>query len=319
MRVEAHAIGGYTNGYTVLDMPEAYNMFPNGGIYQDSYAITRIVFQTGEEIVHETVKTEVLKNSTAFMITDMLIDVVDSFGYQGFSFPNMLIAGKSGQSNYSAAVINSKNIPTSAVKDLWFIGYSNQYTIGVWSGGKTFDNYIESKDIRMSRHIFRDIMLNINSTNSTILLKPNNVTSVNVEVNNEDILLPSDNTPVKYIKNEYFIRGTEPTEISEKFFTLEAPESIELKYEINDDLLTINWLEALPYNEELGEIRYEICLVKNGEKTVIGNTTNLTVDFKIGVFSLLFYDEIIIKTMYSETREFESEYQSVSISIQELL
>ncbi|XMB66385.1 transglycosylase domain-containing protein [Mycoplasmatota bacterium zrk1] len=319
MRIEAHAIGGYTNGYTVLDMTEAYNIFPNEGIYKDSYAISKIVFQTGEEIINESVEKRVIKHSTAFMMTDMLIDVVNSFGYQGFVFPNMVVAGKTGQSNFPEHVRNDNNIPITAVKDLWFIGYSNQYTVGVWSGGKDLNNYINSKNNRLSRHIFRDIMLDINSTNSQIVSKPSNVMSVNIEIDNEELLLPSEDTPLRYIKNEYFIIGTAPNEISTKFFSLDKPETIDLSYEIKNELLSINWDEVEPLNDNLGEVRYEVCLVKNGKRNIIGNTTLNNMKLEIGIFSLLFYDEVVIKAMYTNTNDHASEYQVIRITISELL
>ncbi|QVK20183.1 penicillin-binding protein [Mycoplasmatota bacterium] len=319
MRIEAHAIGGYTNGYTVLDMTEAYNIFPNEGIYKDSYAISKIVFQTGEEIINESVEKRVIKHSTAFMMTDMLIDVVNSFGYQGFVFPNMVVAGKTGQSNFPEHVRNDNNIPITAVKDLWFIGYSNQYTVGVWSGGKDLNNYIDSKNNRLSRHIFRDIMLDINSTNSQIVSKPSNVMSVNIEIDNNELLLPSEDTPLRYIKNEYFIIGTAPSEVSTKFFSLDKPETIDLSYEIKNELLSINWDEVEPLNDNLGEIRYEVCLVKNGKRNIIGNTTLNNMKLEIGIFSLLFYDEIVIKAMYTNTNDHASEYQVIRITISELL
>ncbi|XMB87372.1 transglycosylase domain-containing protein [Mycoplasmatota bacterium WC44] len=315
IQVEPHAIGGFSNGYTVLEMTTAYNAFPNNGLYKDSFAITKIVFQNGDEIVVNPESTQVMKSSTAFMVTDMLKDVVTSFGYQGFTFPNMVVAGKTGQSNYPEDVRNSNDIPTTAVKDLWFIGYSNEYTIGVWSGGTDLKHYVDTSSKRLSRKIFQDIMLKVDGSNSSIIPKPKDVVSVNVEIENSEVMLPSEYTPIKYIKNEYFIKGTEPSVESTKFHPLDTPTNIKMNYSVKAEKLFVSWDEVKPNNEDLGKILYEVSLIKNGDKTILSNDVDTDFTFSVGLFALLFYDEIEIRAHYSSTEDFSSDTVRIDIDV----
>jgi penicillin-binding protein 1A len=105
-----------------LEMTNAFGTFANEGIWVEPIAIKRIEDRNGnviEEIIPET--KEVLSEGVAYIISDMLEDVIDyGTGTSVRRFFHRPAAGKTGTSqNYT---------------DSWFVGYTPQYVAGVWLG-----------------------------------------------------------------------------------------------------------------------------------------------------------------------------------------
>ena len=116
------ALGGVTKGFTVLEMANAYSTIANGGIYMTPKLYTKVVDKDGKEVLsQDTTAKRVMKDSTAYMLTDCLETVVKSGTGAGIiKVGNMPVAGKTGDTNSD--------------KDQWFIGYSPYYTIACWNG-----------------------------------------------------------------------------------------------------------------------------------------------------------------------------------------
>ena len=80
-------------------------------------------------------KTEkAMSDSTAYMITDSLIWAVEGYGNIGGRVSGVKLAAKTGTSNLTSAVQRQYGLPSSAINDLWTVGYNNEYAIGVWYG-----------------------------------------------------------------------------------------------------------------------------------------------------------------------------------------
>ena len=107
-----------------LEMVSAFGVFANQGIRVEPVAILRIEDRYGNVVYeHRPQRSEVLNRSTAYIITNMLQDVVNH-GTGGsvrwkynFQAP---AAGKTGTTNDYA--------------DAWFIGFTPRLTAGVWVG-----------------------------------------------------------------------------------------------------------------------------------------------------------------------------------------
>ncbi len=118
------SIGGLEVGSSVEENTNAYATFANKGQFIDAYMIDKIVDLDGNVIYeHEVVAEPVFSPETAYMMTDMLRDVLD-YG-TGQRAQNMLkfssdFAGKTGTSQQ--------------FRDVWFIGYNPNVTLGVWLG-----------------------------------------------------------------------------------------------------------------------------------------------------------------------------------------
>lgn len=120
----ATGIGGLKYGTTVEENTNAFATFANGGQYVESYIIEKIEDPTGNVVYqHESVAEPVFSPETAYIMTDMMRDVLNNgtgqsakqnlkFGYQ--------FSGKTGTSE--------------EYKDVWFVGYNSAVTLGVWMG-----------------------------------------------------------------------------------------------------------------------------------------------------------------------------------------
>jgi len=116
------ALGGVTKGFTVLEMANAYSTIANGGIYMTPKLYTKVLDKNDKEVLkQDTTAKRVMKDSTAYMLTDCLQTVVKTGTGAGIiKVGNMPVAGKTGN--------------TDSDKDQWFIGYSPYYTIAAWNG-----------------------------------------------------------------------------------------------------------------------------------------------------------------------------------------
>lgn len=109
----------------VIDMAAAYATMANGGVYTEPKLYTKVLDHEGNVVLTNEVKfTKVMSATTAYMLTDCLVDVVKTGTGTSANFnKNMDIAGKTGNTNDD--------------KDQWFAGYTPYYTAVVWNG---YDN-----------------------------------------------------------------------------------------------------------------------------------------------------------------------------------
>lgn len=120
-------LGGLTKGVSNFELTAAYSTIGNGGVYKKPILYTKVLDRNGNVILENT-NTEsrtVIKETTAFLLTNMMEDVIKSgTGTKArFTKFNMPISGKTGTAQRS--------------KDLWFVGYTPYYTAGIWTGYDT--------------------------------------------------------------------------------------------------------------------------------------------------------------------------------------
>lgn len=132
----ALGLGGYTDGQSTFDMASAYSTFPNGGVRIEPVLYTRIEDRDGNTVLdNQQEKNQVFSPQTAFLITDVLKDVVKG-GTTNLYVPNVnsQIAGKTGTTNNQMHA--------------YFAGFTPEYTAAVWfgydqniikAGGKTYE------------------------------------------------------------------------------------------------------------------------------------------------------------------------------------
>lgn len=117
----ALALGGMTHGISPLEMAGAYTPLANEGIYQKPTFVNQITNSQGDVIYKkDPVGTQVIKPGTAFIMTNILHDVVTQGTGTNANFSGMYLAGKTGTTNKQ--------------KDAWFVGYSPYYVCSVWIG-----------------------------------------------------------------------------------------------------------------------------------------------------------------------------------------
>ena len=202
------ALGGLTYGVTPYEMNAAYAAIANLGTYAEPKLYTKVVDSDGNVILDNTMPTtrQVLKETTAFLLTNAMQDVVTSAGTAAVVNFNrgMAIAGKTGTSTES--------------KDVWFAGYTPYYTCTVWTG---YDNSIgmssskSNNETSISKTLWKAVMSRIHeSLPNEQFPVPEGL--VQAQVCSKSGLLPipglCDSPADNCVVTEYFAEGSVPTE-----------------------------------------------------------------------------------------------------------
>ncbi len=119
--IQPLALGGITNGVSNLELTAAYAAIANGGIYTAPTFYTKVVDSSGNTVLeHTPIQTRVFKESTAYLLTSAMMDVVTQGTGVDYQLDHMTVAGKTGT--------------TSSFRDLVFAGFTPYYTSAIWAG-----------------------------------------------------------------------------------------------------------------------------------------------------------------------------------------
>ncbi|WP_077596463.1 transglycosylase domain-containing protein [Oceanobacillus kimchii] len=231
-------IGGTGNSSNPMKMAGAYRAFGNEGIYNEPYAVTKVEFPDGRTIDLTPEAEPVMEDSTAYMVTDMMRSVVEDGTGSSVQIPGLDIAGKTGTTTLDGA---------DGSPDAWFVGYTTDYTIAAWTGGQRVNedggvSRVALTDTSLSREMFRQTMAHISEGNDTANFeKPDSVVEVKVEKGSNPPALASDYTPSEQTLTELFVKGTEPTSVSEKFDQLDAVSGLNATYNEDSNTIDVTW------------------------------------------------------------------------------
>lgn len=240
---EAYSLGGFTNGFSTLELAGAYAAFGNEGVYHKPHTVRKIVFPDGRTINLQPDPYVAMSDYTAFMVTDMLKSAVGPNGTgPRAKVKSLPMAGKTGTSNFDDEEKKRYNIKDGA-KDIWFAGYTTNYSIAVWTGYDTpEDGYIkyDGHSEHVAKYLFKALMSEISKGIDTPdFTQPSSVVKVGVEKMTG--LLPSPTTPKEEIVYEYFVKGTEPTEVSDLFAKPTSPQDFMGEYHELTDQIILSW------------------------------------------------------------------------------
>ncbi|TPR20167.1 penicillin-binding protein [Apilactobacillus timberlakei] len=182
------------NGIGLYISPEqeaaAYAAFANNGTYHKPYLINRVV--TPDNVSHNISSNGVqaMSPSTAFMMNYMLKGVMNLPYGSGTEakVPGLYEAGKTGTTQYPEGSYQGY-LPSYAAMDSWFTGYTQNYSLSVWTGyDHQFQagNYINAAQTAIAQKIYKYEMQYISQNKSNEdWVKPNDVTSVKLNGLNE--------------------------------------------------------------------------------------------------------------------------------------
>ncbi|MCD8082342.1 MAG: transglycosylase domain-containing protein [Clostridiales bacterium] len=208
------ALGGLTYGVTNLELTAAYAAIANEGIYTKPIFFTKILDHDGKILLSSEPETHrVVKDSTAFLLTDAMSDSMESNRKFGSS-----INSTSVRSNISGMSNAGKSGTTSNNNDVWFVGFTPYYTAGVWAGCD--DNQkLTSQNGGTSFHkdIWRKIMTRVHEgLTDTGFAVPDSVETTQICRKSGKLAVsglcncdPRGNATY----TEYFAKGTVPTEL----------------------------------------------------------------------------------------------------------
>jgi penicillin-binding protein 1A len=200
----AIALGGLTKGVTNVELCAAYASIANGGVYNKPMYYTKILDHDGNVLLtNETESTQVMKTSTAWLLTDAMHDTITKGTGSRLGFKNyeMHVAGKTGTA--------SKN------NDLWFVGYTPYYTAAVWTG---FDNNFDQYNKTYQQEIWRKVMEEIHTTKQlpdADWEKPDSIVTAAICTKCGNLAVAGLCDQAEggdCVKTEYFAKGTVPTQ-----------------------------------------------------------------------------------------------------------
>jgi penicillin-binding protein 1A len=116
----AEALGGLTQGVSVLDMSNAYATLADGGVHHDATAVRKVEFPDGEVDEPEDPQGDrVITDGVAYTVADVMKGTLDSGTAACCDIP-CPAAGKTGT--------------TEEQSDAWFVGYTPHVSTAVWVG-----------------------------------------------------------------------------------------------------------------------------------------------------------------------------------------
>lgn len=140
-------------------MAAAFAAFANGGIYHKPMYINKIVFSDGSEKEFSDAGTRAMKETTAYMMTEMMKTVL-SYGTGRNAYLAWLPqAGKTGTSNYTDEEIEN-HIKTSqfVAPDELFAGYTRKYSMAVWTGYSNRLTPLVGNGLTVAAKVYRSMM-----------------------------------------------------------------------------------------------------------------------------------------------------------------
>ena len=268
--VESNAIGA---NLSPLKMAAAYTAFANYGTYSKPYTVTKITTREGQVLQFKPDQHQAMKDSTAYMITNMLKDTF-TYGFANdLRMGNLPHAAKTGSTNYTPE--QRKQIGASenefVIPDSWFIGYSPAYTISVWTG---YDNPytkghgLSQTEANYSKWIYGHLMnFAMKQTPVKDWEQPSSVVSSQIVVGSNPLALAGPNTPADKVSTELFVKGAIPTQqyVEEK---IAPPSGLNVSYDATKKEVTVTW-NAVKSNEE--KPKYTISV--GGQTQTVDKTT----------------------------------------------
>jgi len=271
--VESNSIGA---DISPIKMAAAYATFGNYGTYSKPYTVTKVTTRDGQVTEFKPEQKQAMKDSTAYMITDVL---KDSFKY-GFatqaSIPGLPTAAKTGSSNYTVEQKRAMGAGDydDIIPDSWFIGYSIDYTISAWTG---YDNPyeqgggVDTTEQEYSRLIYYYLMKYMaESSSGDDWVQPDSVVKQQIEIGSDPLSLPGPRTPANMIATELFVKGHVPTAQSTNYgTTIDAPSGLKATYDKAKKTLTVTWDKYQTDSKDKPQFK----VTANGQsQTVSGNS-----------------------------------------------
>ncbi|AOV08040.1 penicillin-binding protein 1A [Sporosarcina ureilytica] len=266
----SNALGGTRNEFSTIDLAGAYAAFGNNGVYTEPHSITKIVMRDGKTEKNLKPKSTVaMKESTAYMVTDMLRDVFTNGTGKHANISGLDIAGKTGT--------------TDNAVDSWFAGYSTNYTIAAWGG---YQDRTPMKQMQQQRYIpqdlFRTVMSGISANKQTPRFqKPSSVEEVEVVYLSDPLMKASPAVPASMKRTELFVKGSVPKEVVKEEVLLKAPFNLSASFDEGNNSITLAWEHESPDSELIeGDVEFIISAnIDGGEQIEVARTNEFALAF----------------------------------------
>lgn len=197
------ALGEMTDGITNLQLTAAYAGIANYGKYQSPIFYTKIIDQNGNVLLdNESQEDQMMKPSSAWLLTEaMRSQIIEGISKDcSLDSQGVILAGQIGR--------------TKDNTDGWFVGYSDYYTAGIWSG---YDSEYVQENTTYPRLIWKEIMKRVHQEKELEkreFEKPSDIITAKICVKCGNLAvdgLCDQITSQDTVRTEYFEKGTAPT------------------------------------------------------------------------------------------------------------
>ncbi|HLV36587.1 MAG TPA: transglycosylase domain-containing protein [Spirillospora sp.] len=185
----------------LLDMAQAYSIFPNGGYFVKPVFILKVTTRSGETLYQWQpfrLDQRVLDERVAYLITDILSDPnarIPAFGTNSALDIGRPAAAKTGT--------------TTDFRDNWVMGYTPNLVVGVWVGNADNTPMVDVTGVSGAGPIWNQFIRHVLTGQPELTFtRPPGI--VSQEVCALSGLLPTPECPRRRV--EWFIDGTQPTE-----------------------------------------------------------------------------------------------------------
>lgn len=246
---EAYSLGGFSKGTTPLEMAGAYSVFANGGTYYEPHFVRYVNFgesssysqDYGETYEFEVESHNVMKTSTAYIITKMLEPSAPMAITGRANVPGMGLSIKSGTSTLG---VNNLGLDESVDQDRWMVGYNANVTTATWlaypSDVISTDYYFSTFDYSSS-DFFNSIMTVVSGVGADYLYDDSTIVPSNVITKRvKNRVWPPVEDPNGVV--HYFISGSKEDQLDTKAAIKKEFESQPVvTAKLENDMITFSW------------------------------------------------------------------------------
>lgn len=200
------AMGGLYKGVNPLQMAAAYVPFVSKGLYYEPITYTKVLDMKGNVLLEKKPQsTIVYDEAAAYIMVDMMRSVVRESGGTAVGL---------GQLQNGKMPSAGKTGTTSDNYDKWFVGFSPYYVGAVWYG---YDHNASISSAESSRalQIWHDVMEKVHENLEPIqFTEPQGIVKKDICIYSGKVAtdLCSHDPRGSAVRNELFIKGTEPSD-----------------------------------------------------------------------------------------------------------
>ncbi|WP_141603524.1 penicillin-binding protein 1A [Terrilactibacillus laevilacticus] len=228
---ETYGIGAF--GASPLQLAGAYATFGNNGKYNQPYATIKIEYPDGQIQDLDHVQHVAMHDYTAYMITDMLKDVVTSGTGTAANLPGVPLAAKTGTQNVPKEIVDKYNLSSYEQRNgaisSWFVGYTTKYTASIWTGyghsnDKNAGHVLMGAEQHYNQYIFKYIMSGF-MQGSQDFKRPNSV----IDIGNGELAVRGTQAEVRKETKE------------DKDKIVDSPTGLNAQYNAASKVVSIQW------------------------------------------------------------------------------
>lgn len=135
-----------------FEMTRAYSVFANGGQKLNLSGIDHVVGNTGDEILkHQRLGTPAIDPRVAYIMANILSD----------NKARAMVFGTSNPLTLPDRKVAAKTGTTDDYADSWTMGFTPQYTVGVWMGNNDRTKMARVSGVEGAAYIWQDVMKGI--------------------------------------------------------------------------------------------------------------------------------------------------------------